>query len=1043
MERALKRMAAAAIVAFAALTISAAEPNAVVVFQDRFTPPVRVEARDLSSSSPKGIQAVWLWSDGAPPRRIEVSSAHDLSTARIKETGNWVSVKIPRSKAQSQRLWLIAGPVPMWEEVPENLLPRFPVEPSMEETTVRIPVDAALVWRVRVTGPGVGSWWVDVPAGKRSVTTVPTVAADRSLKIDDEEKAPVARVRVSLLDANATRGDYQKLADYRTDRSGRTVVQSLPDVVRLTVVLGADGKAPRVLGNVIPSQIPPTLTIQRGATLLGKLVDRAGHSVVGAKLTVKTFLSPSLPVPLERSGTSDAQGKWTVTALPKGRGEFEIEAAGFAETTQEVRLEPWLNLLDLGTVTLEKAVPSEVVVTDDRGRPVSGASLRLGARTAATSDSRGLATLQLSDRGVAEVTVSAVHHLTRTLKIEPPLRHPASVVLPRSFRVQGRLTDSAGVSVSIGHVAVSSGAKFQSFDIGESGRFDIDLDPNVAYALELVSPHTAVTKMDLPKGASGEIRELGDIASPVSRVVTGRVIRDDGTPVANARVWLPRPSANGPLLAWAFHDLIETLSETSGEFALEGVPDVPFVLRVEAPGLAPIRRTVTPAPDGEIPLGDLRLSGGVTLTISVDGDAEDDVQARVDTAGHGLPMDQLIATFFDSKAVVPNVPAGAVVVTAWRDRKILCRSEVIVPPDKVGMDVRCVSRRVDITGRVEVGGKVVGSGNVTWMTPVQPDLPTGIMTYGSGSAFQQHVFAPQAESEMAEVSPEGTFHTSVMAGSWNLFWIPEQGRALGPRSVTITDSSAQDVLLQFPGVSVQGMVFDSDRNPVERAQVREVGGHGVAVTHADGTFTLAGPDPGTWQIQARYRDQISSIVTRTVDADHDAPFVELVLGAAQNSVHVVVSRAGQPASGAIAFLETSEGRLDLATADVAGAASFRIQDPAPQRVRIAANVAGVWTLSDWVPTGDAVSKGISLASGATGTILVRSKAPVGALTIANQDGWRIDRLLQWLGTFLSVSANADVAVAGLPPGTYTIAVAGQQQTASVADGKTVETIFEK
>ena len=931
----------------------------------------------------------------------------------------------------------------MWEEVPESLLPRFPVEPSMEETTVRIPVDAALVWRVRVTGPGVGSWWVDVPAGKRSVTAVPTVAADRSLKIDDEEKAPVARVRVSLLDANATRGDYQKLADYRTDRSGRTVVQSLPDVVRLTVVLGADGKAPRVLGNVIPSQIPPTLTIQRGATLLGKLVDRAGHSVVGAKLTVKTFLSPSLPVPLERSGVSDAQGKWTVTALPKGRGELDVEAPGFAETTQEVRFEAFLNLLDLGTVTLEKAVPSEVVVTDDRGRPVSGALLKLGARTAATSGPKGLATLQLSDRGVAEVTVSAVHHLTRTLKIESPLRHPASVVLPRSFRVQGRLTDSAGVAVSIGHVEVRSGAKFQSFDIGENGRFDIDLDPNVAYALELMSPRTAVTKMDLPKGVSGELRELGDVASPVSRVVTGRVIRGDGTPVANARVWLPRPSPNGPLLAWAFHDLLETLSEPSGEFALEGVPDVPFVLRVEAPGLAPIRRTVTPPHDGETPLGDIRLFGGATLTISVDGDAEDDVQARVDTAGHGLPMDQLIASFFDSKAIVPNVPAGPVVVTAWRGRHMLCRQETEVPTDALEMNVRCVARNVSVTGRIEVGGKPIGPGTVLWTTPVQPDLPTGIMTYGSGSAFQQHVFSPETERETADVSTDGTFSTSVMAGRWDVYWMPEQGRALGPKSFTVPDSPAQDVLLQFPGVSVQGTVLDSDRKPVEGAQVREVGGHGFAITHGDGTFALAGPDPGTWQLQARYRDQISSVVTRTVDADHDAPYVELVLGAAQNDIHVVVSRDGQPAGGAIAFMETSEGRLDLATADVAGTASFRIQDPAPQRVRIAANVAGVWTLSDWVPTADAVSKGISLASGATGTILVRSKAPAGALTIANQDGWRIDRLLQWLGTFLSISANADVAVAGLPPGTYTIAVAGQQQTASVADGKTVETIFEK
>ena len=1039
----MKRIIVAAIVAFAALAAPASEPSAVAVFHDRFTPPVRVEVRALSRAATPGIRAAWMWSDNAAPRRIEISTAPDPGAASLKATGTWLSVKILRNKATSQRLWLMAGPVPMWEEVPESLLPRFPIEPSTEATTIRIPVSATFAWRVRVAGPGIGSLWVDVPMGKNTATIVPVPAADRVLKVDDVEKAPVARVRVSLLDANAIRGDYQKLADYRTDRAGRVVVQALPDATRLTVVLGADGYAPRVVGDTIPSRIPPTLTIPRGSTLLGKLVDRAGHPVAGAKLTVKTFLSPSLPVPLERSGVSDAQGNWTVTALPKGRGELEAEAPGFAETTREVRFEEWLNHLDLGTVTLEKAVPTEVMVTDDSGQAVPGAALKLGARVAATSDRKGLATLQLSGRAVANVTVSALHHLTRSVKVEPPLRHPASVVLTRSFRVQGRLTDSAGVPVSAGHVAVRSDNRFQSFDIEENGRFDIDLDPNVAFALELLSPRTAVAKMDLPKGVSGEVRDLGDIASPVSRVVTGRVLREDGSPVVRARAWLPRPSPNGPLLAWAFHDLLETLSEPSGDFALEGVPDVPFVLRVEAPGLAPIRRTVTPLHDGEIPLGDIRLSGGATLTVSVDGEAQDDVQARVDTAGHGLPMDQLTATFFESKAIIPNVPAGSVTVTAWRDRKMLCRTEVVVPSDKQEMDVRCVSRRVDITGRVEVGGKPVGSGNVMWMTPVQPDLPQGILTYGSGSAFQQHVVTPQTEHETAELSPDGTFSTSVMAGAWNVFWMPEQGRAVGPRSITVAEAATQAVVLQFPGFSAQGIVLDRDRKPVEGAQVNDVGGGGFATTHADGTFTLSGPDAGVWRIRARYRGDSSAVVTKTIDADHDAPYIELVLGAAENVLRVAVTRDAHPAGGALVFMESSEGYLNLSTADVTGTASFRINDPAPQRVRIAANVAGAWTLGDWVPADDAMKNGVSLAIGATGTIVVRSKATAGTVTVVRADGWRIDRLLQWLGAFLSVSAGSDVAVAGLPPGTYTITVGDQQRTVSVEEGGSVEAVFER
>ncbi len=139
-------------------------------------------------------------------------------------------------------------------------------------------------------------------------------------------------------------------------------------------------------------------------------------------------------------------------------------------------------------------------------------------------------------------------------------------------------------------------------------------------------------------------------------------------------------------------------------------------------------------------------------------------------------------------------------------------------------------------------------------------------------------------------------------------------------------------------------------------------------------------------------------------------------------------------------MESSEGSLDLATGDVAGTAVFRLREPVPQRVRIAANVAGAWTLGDWMSADDAMKKGVSLAIGSTGTILVRSKAPSGSLTIARSDGWRIDRLMQWLGSFLSISANSDVAVTGLPLGTYTITVGDQQRTASVDEGKSVETL---
>src|SRR5258706_9864141 len=217
MERPLRIRLFAIAIVFSALGAQA--QKAVIVFEDRFNPPVSMKAGDAPT---KGANAVWEWSENKPPVRRDLTES-----AKPVQSPGWLEVKVHPSPAK-ERMTLLAGPVDMWMEVPEGLLPAFTVELSPKPITVRIPVDSKLTWRVRLVAPSGGSWWVNVPPGRKALAIAPSPAVDRMIEVRDEQKARVADARLSLLDSNGDRGDYEKLADYRSDRQGRIFLPVVP-----------------------------------------------------------------------------------------------------------------------------------------------------------------------------------------------------------------------------------------------------------------------------------------------------------------------------------------------------------------------------------------------------------------------------------------------------------------------------------------------------------------------------------------------------------------------------------------------------------------------------------------------------------------------------------------------------------------------------------------------------------------------------------------------------------------------------------------------
>ena len=511
----------------------AADHFAVAVFKDRFTPPQRVDADKV----PDDVEAVWLWTNDTPPRRVEINAVEQKQPTLPR----WLTVHAEPARTR-EPLRLIAAPIAMWEEVPEDLLPSFPVKEKL-----RIPIDASSRWRVRLRGAKLGSWWIDVPPGASATRVTATAALDRSLQVRSEEGRGIAAIRLSVLDEGAERGDFRKLADYRSDAHGNFVLPSVPDTAGITLIFGSADRAPKVMATE-PSAIPPRVILPRGSRVTGKLADSNGFPVAEANITLRAYASDTLPLPIIRRTTTAADGSWRIAALPEGKAEIEASALTFADLKQVVAIR---GEVDLGTLTLQPAVAAELLVTDENGDAVSGATISAGAKTAAMTDGKGHASVKAAAGESLGLRVSAPHHRTKMVNIDSPPPKLSRIVLQRSFRVTGRFVDSSGGAIPEAHARSKSASKIETADVAPDGRFDLDLEPAADYHIELFSPTTAVAAVDVPKGNAGDVRDLGDVVAPRSLTIRGRLRREsDGVPVAGARVWLPRPSEAGPLMAW-------------------------------------------------------------------------------------------------------------------------------------------------------------------------------------------------------------------------------------------------------------------------------------------------------------------------------------------------------------------------------------------------------------------------------------------------------------------------------------------------------------
>jgi hypothetical protein len=879
------------------------------------------------------------------------------------------------------------------------------------------------------------------------LTVLPTtLATGIELQVLDRKGQPVPGVRADVQEAIVRQGVSRTWAQLGSD-SGRVAAPGLPDEQAISLTILKGGFAPAVLRGR-PSGLPRAVVLQDGAEISGRLINRERRPLAGASVQAEAWAAPNLPKLLMVMVKSVADGSFRLRGLPFGHLILTFHAAGYAPQAEAVDLAVG-SAVNLGARVLQRGQSLAVHVSDENDSAVADAAIESGGRPRGKSDSAGNVVLADVAAAPLEVRGNAPGHLPGSVRAQPPFPEVIELHLPRAFTVRGRFVDSAGRPVPDGSVRIEMASCHTEEPLRQDGSFEEDIPSATAAQLAIHSTSAGELRMRLEPGRPGEVRDLGDLAAPDGLAVTGEVVDTrDGSPVAGARVWVPRQGPEGPNIAWANRDLLESSTGEDGRFRVAGLVAGPATLRVEAAGYA--RKTfdvqVADSASGgtSTDAGVIDIGSGASLRIHVNASRDradiEGAEARVDLRRHWLDLDMLTAEVWNGEAVIPNVPAGAATVSVLAGRKLLCEKQVDVPGDGSQIEVECQKGSMIVAGQVLVGGARASTGMLTWQTPQAGNAGKQqsqiINSVSPGGLREQQVFGAGRPQVDVAVAADGSFQTDDLAsGSWQVVYLPMAGSATGALVVQIPELDRFDTALTFGGTSISGTVTNHDGSPGAGARVRELGTGALAFAGADGSFALFGLAPGKVSLQARLDDLVSPVAVVELSAERPLDSISLVLGPRDKTeISVaVLNPDGAPVAGAVIFVEEDGKGIRLLTTGTDGTAKAALEPPFPLRLRVATLANGSWSFGNWV-SPDQASQGLTLQVGSTGSLLVLSGKQGGPLRLASDGGWDISWLLRLLGSDATLTPPAPFQIKGLPPGQYLVTLESTTITATVSPG---------
>ena len=997
----------------ATLLPPAAEPVQVAVLRDGRS--VLVKA-PMSAEQRAQIAGVWSWSATQPPKRSDGLTS--LAAERPTAPRLAVHLALPRGMKPS-KVVAIAAPRRMWSEVDEQLLPSFDVG---EATELRIPIDTAAPWRLRVNAAGLGSWWYDVLPGEKSVTIAlhRATPVELSLLMPDGKAATNAVITVSRAADPRSRAT---LARRSADEKGVVAYGPIPPSEPVSVIINTPSTAPFTYTGML-QQLPARVTLPKGATLHGECVDGGGKPVAKASVTVESWLDSAATTTFRRETVSDAKGRWKIASLPTGAAVVVARAEGYAAESRQLQVQHDERLEPL---VMQKGMSTRLRVLDDRGEPARNVTIQsqgIGARS--TTDD-GTATLLLPAGRETELRLSGAGYVTATARVIADAKKPEiDVTISRSLSLRGFVRDEHGNAPANVTLKSVNGTREITHDgVGGDGAFICDIAPDTEVTLIVASPTTETARVTVSAGNAGEIRDVGTITLTSGLTVTGRVISDDGSPVADARIWSVRGAAKAAVVAWARGDTVQTVTASDGTFRLRGLARQPAVLRVDAPAFARQHVPITPDPEGDLALGDVRLGRGAELRI-IAPDSDEPLVARVDLQQQRRELDVLSASVVGREAIFRNVSPGTVLVSLLRNERTVCE-QIVELSDAARETVDCRRPPRHVRGVVLTGSERANGGWLTWSAPRgEPTEAIISNTVSRLGAVSTRVMGAGPAPLTVTVAADGSFRTDeLLPGRWRVDWMLPSGAIVeAPEPITVSDTSDTFVELRFPGTMIAGRVEHRGGKPAAGAIVQDVTSRSSTITSPDGTFELP-LSPELHELRAQAGELASSVVTVDPRVRRTEPLV-LTLVPNENVLTIEVSDRSGAASGAFVFLETDRG-TKLLTTSTSGKvdAHFGVL---PATLRAAAYHQGRWSFGETRQLEAGVP--LRLHIGATGSLRVEQSVR----TLTAPSGWDVLALLRQLGS----SVGESLTLSGLPAGQYAVQTATKFVTVTIREDAVTE-----
>lgn len=992
----------------------------------------------------------WAWSASCPPRLVEPGQNAAADCRARGESSRPLAVRMQTSEAPDSHgdpvdgapaaaeFKVTAAPAAMWRQVPRDLLPTTTVASG----SFSLPRDDE-TWRVQARAEGVASIWRDVARKEGTVELALHDAVELTVQATAGD-APLAGARMYLVRSGSGRAAAPEPLGFGISDAGGKVDLTVSERERAAVLVSHVTRSASAFERF--DDMPPVVELDPGLAVTGRTVDAEGRPMAGVRLLGLSWAGGELAAMQRHLGLSGSDGRFSLTGFTKGTASLGTDG-GDLEYSQGLDLE---GSLDLGSIVLRAPETYWIQVADaSRGTPIPGARAVFGGGEGTTTDREGIG--QVSPRFSRTLLISAKGYRPARFAFggggptreEPPIpglptfpvdvagdvgataEEPLVLRLAPAFTVEGVFVAADGVTTAASGRLVASrpmaggSRRMSPSTLAADGSFSLDLEPG-AYTLELTAANAGRRVLEV-SGSAGETRDLGVIVAPASAWVSGTVVNPEYAPVPEARISYLRPAEFGGLMARAMGQVAEVAADAEGYFEMHGLELGPSSLRVDAEGFAPLEFEVEAATIEWVDAGFVELSRGRRITVRSDVDGG---IVHLAPGREHDPLGPMTGKLVDGEAVFEAVPEEPLRLRVMEDGVPVCeRREDAGTGDEV---MRCDRSTLTVTGGVTRAGQP-GNGELLWSLKAENPQGGGVVTTLRGTMSRTQGFGGQME-RTAPIDHEGRYRLeSMLPGEWEVLFSTLEGGRQQEREVVVPDTPGEEVVLDFHygGVSIDGIVVDSEGQPVTHATVDIFPGRRAVVTGRSGRYEIMDLAPGAYQLRARFRHSRSELIDVELRDYNDRRSVQLNLRDDASDDELVVRLAGG-GGGGFCFVEMEGAGQRVVRID-GGVATTQLTPPLTDRVRVACQADGRWVLTGWQPLEPALDRGIELDPFESNSSIVLTGEPSpAAIQITGPGGWDLGKLRLWFGG--ATAFEIGETISNLPVGEYTLRWGNQVRT---------------